>query len=65
MYCYLTTQQQTSTIKNPKIAPAVPTTHVKRINKITPKIFCIHGKKTPINVPIHKEEIKKLNLHDN
>jgi hypothetical protein len=36
---------------NPQIAPAVPTTHVKRMNNITPNIFCIHGKNTPISVP--------------
>lgn len=47
----LTTQQHVSTIKNPQIAPAVPTTHVKRMNNITPNIFWIHGKNTPISVP--------------
>lgn len=39
MFLLLTTQQHVSTIKNPQIAPAVPTTHVNRINKMTPKIF--------------------------
>lgn len=38
-FLLLTTQQHISTIKNPQIAPAVPTTHVNRINKMTPKIF--------------------------
>lgn len=47
----ITTQQQVRTIKNPQIAPAVPTTHVNRMNNITPNIFWMHGKKTPINVP--------------
>lgn len=35
----LTTQQQHRTIRKPQIAPAVPTTHVKRINNMTPNIF--------------------------
>lgn len=39
IFLLLTTQQHVSTIKNPQIAPAVPTTHVNRINKMTPKIF--------------------------
>lgn len=46
-----TTQQQINTIKNPHTAPAVPTTQVKRMNKMTPKIFCMQGKKTPMSVP--------------
>lgn len=51
MAAILTTQQQTRTIRNPQMAPAVPTTHVNRINRMTPNIFWIHGKNTPINVP--------------
>lgn len=51
----LTTQQQIKTIKNPHSAPAVPTTHVKRMNKMTPKIFCMQGKKTPMSVPIRAD----------
>lgn len=47
----LTTQQHVNTIAKPQIAPAVPTTHVNRINNITPNIFWIHGKKHPISVP--------------
>lgn len=35
----LTTQQHVNTIRNPWIAPAVPTTQVKRMNRITPKMF--------------------------
>ena len=31
--------------------PAVPTIHDKRMKRITPKIFCIHGRYTPTNVP--------------
>lgn len=35
----LTTQQQVRTIRNPHTAPAVPTTHVNRMNNMTPKMF--------------------------
>lgn len=35
----LTTQQHVNTIAKPQMAPAVPTTHVKRMNNITPKMF--------------------------
>lgn len=62
----LTTQQHVNTIAKPQIAPAVPTTHVNRINNITPKIFWIHGKKHPISVPeiyIIKNSKKKENIH--
>lgn len=39
-------------LKNiPKGIPAVPTIHTIRINKITPNIFCIQGKNTPVIVP--------------
>ena len=59
----LTTQQHVNTIAKPQIAPAVPTTHVNRINNITPKIFWIHGKKHPISVPeIYKRKKKKENI---
>jgi hypothetical protein len=48
----------------PQMAPAVPTTHVKRMNNITPKMFWIHGKKHPISVPVgerEEKEVEKLN----
>lgn len=35
----LTTQQHVKTIAKPQMAPAVPTTHVRRMNNITPKMF--------------------------
>lgn len=38
-------------MRKPQIAPAVPTTHVKRINKMTPNMFWMHGRNTPIRVP--------------
>lgn len=38
------------------MAPAVPTTHVKRMNNITPKMFWIHGKKHPMSVPVCREK---------
>lgn len=38
------------------MAPAVPTTHVKRMNNITPKMFWIHGKKHPMSVPVSSRE---------
>lgn len=40
----LTTQQHVKTIRKPQRAPAVPTTHVNRINRITPKMFWMQGK---------------------
>lgn len=59
MQYVLTTQQHVKTMQKPQTAPAVPTTHVKRMNNITPKIFCIHGKNTPINVPGYYFEMKR------
>jgi hypothetical protein len=50
----LTTQQHVNTIANPHAAPAVPTTHVNRMNNITPKMFWMHGRKQPISVPRKK-----------
>jgi hypothetical protein len=47
----LTTQQHVNTIANPHRTPAVPTTHVNRMNNITPKMFWMHGRKQPISVP--------------
>lgn len=46
-----TVQQQMTTIPMPSIDPAIPTIHVIRINRSTPKIFCIVGKYTPSSVP--------------
>ena len=34
-----TTMHPAKTTKNPSIAPAVPTIHVIRMNKITPNMF--------------------------
>lgn len=51
-YILHTTQQQHNTIRNPQMAPAVPTTQVRRMNRMTPKMFWMHGKKTPIKVPV-------------
>lgn len=47
-----TVQQQVRTMRNPCIAPAVPTTQVSRMNKITPKIFWMQGRYTPMSVPM-------------
>lgn len=52
LFRIFTTQQQQKTMRKPQMAPAVPTTHVKRMNNITPNMFWIHGKNTPINVPV-------------
>lgn len=38
------TEQQISTMIKAVGTPAVPTSHTIRINKITPKMFCRHGK---------------------
>jgi alpha-D-ribose 1-methylphosphonate 5-triphosphate synthase subunit PhnI len=40
----LTTQQQHKTMRKPMNAPAVPTTHVRRINRMTPKMFWMQGR---------------------
>lgn len=47
----LTQVQHKPMIKNPWITPAVPMIHVIRMKRITPKMFCKHGKKTPVSVP--------------
>lgn len=39
------------TMKNPSSHPAQPTTHTRRMNNITPKMFWMQGKYTPNNVP--------------
>lgn len=48
----LTVQQHVSTIRKPMIAPAVPTTQVRRMKRITPKMFCMQGRYTPMSVPM-------------
>lgn len=55
----LTTQQHVITMAKPQMAPAVPTTHVKRMNNITPKMFWIHGKKHPMSVPVCRAKRKQ------
>lgn len=40
----LTQQQQIRTIAKACRTPAVPTTQVRRRKRITPKIFCRHGR---------------------
>lgn len=40
------------TIARDSTIPAVPTIHVSRRKRITPRMFCMQGRKTPINVPI-------------
>lgn len=57
----LTTQQHVNTIANPHAAPAVPTTHVNRMNNITPKMFWMHGRKQPISVPGDEKKRSKAN----
>jgi hypothetical protein len=52
IYIILFTQEQhIKTIRKACIDPATPTTQDALINKITPNIFCTHGKKTPSKVP--------------
>lgn len=48
----LTHKQHKETRRKAWPTPAVPTIHVKRRNKITPRIFCRVGRYTPIMVPI-------------
>jgi len=40
------------TMLKAQIAPAVPTTQVRRIKRMTPKMFWIQGRKQPMKVPI-------------
>ena len=47
----LTQRQQMKTIRNPSSQPAMPTTHTRRMKRITPKMFWMHGKYTPKIVP--------------
>ena len=48
------------TIKKACSIPATPTIHDKRINRITPKMFWIVGRYTPISVPILAGYSKKV-----
>ena len=48
----LTTQQQQKTMRKPWMAPAVPTTQVSRMKRMTPKMFWMQGRKTPMSVPM-------------
>lgn len=61
--CYfsyiLTQQQQSNTMRKDWRTPAIPTIHVSRRKRITPKIFCMHGKYTPIRVPMLGDWKKK------
>ena len=56
-------------IKDPK-TPPIPTIQVIRRKRITPKIFWIHGKYTPIRVPSwgawkkKRRQITTLNVND-
>ena len=50
-----TTQQQPKTRKKAQTAPAVPTTQVNRMKRMTPKMFWMQGKNTPISVPIRAD----------
>lgn len=44
--------------------PAVPTIHTILMKRITPKMFCTQGKKTPSNVPsFWNDGIKYNKLH--
>lgn len=48
----LTQMQHIKTMaKDPRI-PAVPTIQVRRKKRMTPRMFCMHGRYTPMNVPI-------------
>ena len=47
----LTVQQQINTTRKPSMAPQVPTIHVIRMKRITPKMFWRQGRNTPKRVP--------------
>lgn len=40
------------TIQKDSMMPAMPTTQVSRRKRMTPKMFCRHGRYTPMKVPI-------------
>lgn len=48
----LTVEQHMKTMMKEPKTPPMPTIQVIRRNKITPKMFCRHGRYTPMNVPI-------------
>lgn len=48
----LTQAQHIRTMRKDCTTPAVPTIQVRRRKRITPKIFCRHGRYTPISVPM-------------
>jgi len=57
------------TMRKDWTTPAVPTIQVRRKKRITPNMFCRHGRYTPISVPIfgdygekRKEREKSLRL---
>ena len=48
----LTQEQQMKTMQKASMMPAMPTTHVSRRKRMTPKMFCRHGRYTPMKVPM-------------
>lgn len=40
------------TMQKDSMMPAMPTTQVSRRKRMTPKIFCRHGRYTPMKVPM-------------
>lgn len=40
------------TMQKASMMPAMPTTHVSRRKRMTPKMFCRHGRYTPMKVPM-------------
>lgn len=40
------------TMQKDSMMPAIPTTQVSRRKRITPKMFCRHGRYTPMKVPM-------------
>lgn len=40
------------TMQKDSMMPAMPTTHVSRRKRMTPKMFCRHGRYTPMKVPM-------------
>lgn len=48
----LTQEQHIKTIQKDSMMPAMPTTQVSRRKRMTPKMFCRHGRYTPMKVPM-------------
>lgn len=48
----LTQEQQMKTMQKDSMIPAMPTTQVSRRKRMTPKMFCRHGRYTPMKVPM-------------